>query len=574
MEVKQKIPPSHPFRLGLVMTVMAASAVTLVWRAADLQVLDHGFLQRQGDARYLRDVEVPAHRGMILDRNGEPLAVSTPVVAVWANPRQMLASNKGWSELGHLLRESSRSLEERLNRYAQREFVYLKRSVPPDVAGKVEALEIPGVYLQREYHRYYPTGEVSSHVVGFTNIDDRGQEGVELSYDDDLSGRPGLRRVLKDRIGRVVEEVESIREPEPGHDMRLSIDRRIQYLAYRELKTAVRLRHARAGSAVVLDARTGEVLAMVNQPSFNPNDRGSLRSDRFRNRAVTDTFEPGSTMKPFTVAAALQSGEYFPSTQIDTTPGYFKVRGLMIRDERNYGRIDIPTIIEKSSNVGISKIALSLPQETLWRMYDHVGFGISTQCSLPGESSGQLPFFNDWHESERATLSFGYGLSMTALQLARAYGVFADHGRIRPISLFPIDGQADKQSRFEQVLSPQTSRQVLAMMESVISAKGTGRRAKVHGYRVAGKTGTVRKIVDGEYSDEHYMALFAGVAPVSDPRLVMVVVVDEPTVGGFYGGEVAAPIFSRVMSGALWMMGIPPDNLADHRQAKASGVGA
>jgi len=569
VEVKQKIPPSHPFRLGVVVTVMAASAAALVWRAAELQVLNHGFLQRQGDARYLRDIEVPAHRGMILDRNGEPLAVSTPVVAVWANPREMLPSPKGWSDLGRLLRESSRTIEERLNRNAQREFVYLKRSVPPDIASKVQALDIPGVYLQREYHRYYPTGEVSSHVIGFTNIDDSGQEGIELSYNDALRGRAGLRRVLKDRIGRVVEEVESIREPEPGQDMRLSIDRRIQYLAYRELKTAVRLRHARAGSAVVLDARTGEVLAMVNQPSFNPNDRGSLSSDRFRNRAVTDTFEPGSTMKPFTVAAALDTGEYFPSSRIDTAPGYFKVKGLMIRDERNYGRIDMATIIEKSSNVGISKIALSLPQDALWRMYDQVGFGISTQCSLPGEANGHLPFFNDWHESERATLSFGYGLSLTALQLARAYGVFADHGRIRPVSLFPTDTQ----TTFEQVVSAQTSRQVLGMMESVISAKGTGRRAKVHGYRVAGKTGTVRKIVDGEYSDEHYLALFAGVAPVSDPRLVMVIVVDEPSLGGFYGGEVAAPVFSRVMSGALWMMGIPPDDLSDHHPAKASGVG-
>ena len=567
--MKQKIPPSHPFRLGVVMSVMAACAGALVWRAADLQVLDRGFLQRQGDARYLRDIKVPAHRGMILDRNGEPLAVSTPVVAVWANPKEMLASRKGWSDLGHLLSESSSALEDRLNRYAQREFVYLKRSVPPDIAGQVAALAIPGVYLQREYHRYYPTGEVSSHIVGFTNIDDHGQEGIELSYDAALRGQVGLRRVLKDRIGRVVEEVESIREPEPGQDMRLSIDRRIQYLAYRELKTAVRLRHARAGSAVVLDARTGEVLAMVNQPSFNPNDRGSLRSDRFRNRAVTDTFEPGSTMKPFTVAAALESGEYFPSTQVDTRPGYFRVKGLLIRDAHNYGQIDISTIIEKSSNVGISKVALSLPQETLWRMYDQVGFGVSSQCSLPGEVSGQLPFFSDWHESERATISFGYGLSMTAIQLARAYGIFADHGRIRPVSLFPIDSQAP----FEQVTSPRTAREVLGMMESVVSVNGTARRAKVHGYRVAGKTGTVRKIVDGEYSDEHYLSLFAGVAPVSDPRLVMVIVVDEPSVGGFYGGQVAAPVFSRVMSGALWMMGIPPDNLAEHSQAKTPGVG-
>lgn len=569
MEVKRKIPPPHPFRLGAVMAVMAACAGALVWRAADLQVLDRGFLQRQGDARYLRDVEVPAHRGMILDRNGEPLAVSTPVVAVWANPKEMLGARRGWSDLGHLLHESSRALEDRLNRYAQREFVYLKRSVPPDVAEKVGALQVPGVYLQREYHRYYPTGEVSSHIVGFTNVDDHGQEGIELSYDDTLRGQVGLRRVLKDRIGRVVEEVESIREPEPGQDMRLSIDRRIQYLAYRELKTAVRLRHARAGSAVVLDARTGEVLAMVNQPSFNPNDRSSLRSDRFRNRSVTDTFEPGSTMKPFTVAAALESGEYFPSTEIDTAPGYFRVKGLMIRDARNYGQIDIATIIEKSSNVGVSKIALSMPQETLWRMYDRVGFGVSSQCGLSGEASGQLPFFSDWHESERATLSFGYGLSLTAMQLARAYGLFADHGRIRPVSLF----RTDSQTRFEQVISPRTAREVLAMMESVISSQGTGRRAKVHGYRVAGKTGTVRKIIDGQYSDEHYLSLFAGVAPVSDPRLVMVIVVDEPSVGGFYGGEVAAPVFSRVMSGALWMMGIPPDDLTDHRQTKVSGVG-
>ncbi len=552
---------AHFLRLAGVCAIFALLSVLVVWRAGDLQVIDNGFLQRQGDARYLRVQTVPAHRGKILDRNGEPLAISTPVSSVWANPREILAAGRRWPELAGILGMTADALEARLLRHAGREFVYLRRHVDPQTAAAVTALAIPGVNLQREYRRYYPSGEVSAHVVGFTNIDDAGQEGLELAYDSWLRGQPGARRVLRNRIGQVIEDIESISEPRPGKDLRLTIDRRIQYVAYRELKSAVRLHRARSGSAVVLDARTGEVLAMVNQPAFNPNDRSSLNSQHYRNRAVTDSFEPGSTMKPFTIAAALEQGEYRPASFIQTAPGYYRIGRGTIRDAHNYGRIDLTTIIEKSSNVGVSKVALSLPAQVLWQVYDRVGFGRETDVGLPGEVVGMLPDYPGWRRIEQATLSFGYGLSVTTLQLARAYQVFANHGRVRSVSLVRSDAEPYQD---EQVVSEKTAAQVLAMMATVITPGGTGQRARVQGYRVAGKTGTVQKIIDGSYSDERYLALFAGIAPLSDPRLIMVVVIDEPASGVFYGGQVAAPVFSRVMSSALWLMGVPPDGLSAH----------
>jgi cell division protein FtsI (penicillin-binding protein 3) len=449
------------------------------------------------------------------------------------------------------------ALRDRMFNSSSKEFVYLKRHVPPELAAEVMALKIPGISLQREYRRYYPDGEAAAHVVGFTNVDDVGQEGMELAYNELLRGRNGAKWVIKDRFGRVVENVRSIREPSPGGDLMLSIDRRLQYLAYRELKAAVQMHHARSASAVVLNARTGEVLAMVNQPSYNPNNRGSLRGARFRNRAVTDVFEPGSTIKPITVAAALESGAYRPDSVIDTSPGYFRVGSNTIRDAANYGAIDVTTVIQKSSNVGASKIALSIKPKQLWNMFARVGFGATTNSRFPGEVTGLLTDYGRWGDIERATLSFGYGVSVTALQLAQAYMVLADKGRVKDVSFTPIDvpqitGQA---------LNERTATQVMRMMEAVVSDKGTGTLAHVQGYRVAGKTGTVQLSGVGGYSDEHYISLFAGIAPASDPSLVMVVVITEPQGAEYYGGRVAAPVFSKVMAGSLRLLGVTPDDV-------------
>ncbi len=555
--MKQKAQLIHPARHAIVLGILGCAVLVMVWRAFDLQIVDTDFLQGQGDARHLRTIAVAAHRGMITDRNGEPLAISTPVDSVWANPGEMQASDGQWLALGRLLGLDAGYLRERVASRAGREFVYLKRRLNPEVAREVMALGIPGVSLQREYRRFYPAGEVAAHVVGFTNIDDVGQEGLELAYDEWLRGTPGRKRVLKDRLGRIVENVERVAEPAPGKDLKLSLDLRLQYLAYRELKTAVRLHKARSGSAVILDAATGEVLAMVNQPSYNPNSPSRPGGGQYRNRAVTDVFEPGSTVKPLTVAAALEAGKYRPDTIIETAPGRFRVGRNMIRDSANYGAIDVTTVIQKSSNVGASKIALSLDPEQLWGMFSRVGFGSVTGSSFPGEAGGKLSDYMGWHEIEQATISFGYGLAVTTLQLARAYAVLADHGRLKPASLFPVTDAV----RAEQVLSPGVAAQVVSMMESVVTRRGTGLLAHVRGYRVAGKTGTVQKTGRGGYSDERYIALFVGMAPASDPRLVMAVVVDEPRGEEYYGGRVAAPVFSSVMTGALRLLGVPPDDV-------------
>ncbi len=563
----------HPARPLVILASLGLVAVVLSWRAVDLQVLDKEFLQSQGDARHLRVVRIAAHRGMITDRHGQPLAISTPVDSVWANPQAVVAAGEQWrlrgAELARLLGLDVDYLWQRIMSRAEREFVYLKRHVHPERAQRIMALGIPGISLQREYRRYYPAGEVAAHVVGFTNVDDQGQEGIELAYDAWLRGLPGSKRVLKDRLGHIVEDVESISAPQPGKDLRLSLDLRLQYLAYRELKTAVRLHRARAASALILDARSGEVLAMVNQPAYNPNRREGLRGERYRNRAVTDVFEPGSTVKPFTVAAALEAGRFRPDTRIDTAPGYFRVGRDTIRDVVNYGRIDVTTVIQKSSNVGASKIALALPAEQLWGIFSGVGFGSLTGSGFPGEVSGLLTDYWRWRDIERATLAFGYGLSVTALQLAQAYAVLAADGHLRPVSFLALQEPPPG----EQVMAAATARQVVAMMESVVTRQGTGHLARVRGYRVAGKTGTVQKSGRDGYSDEHYVSLFAGVAPASDPRLVMVVVIDEPRGEEYYGGRVAAPVFASVMAGALRLLGIAPDDVpAVHQRVAAVEV--
>lgn len=560
-----------PRRLAFVKLVMLLGVAALMWRMGDLNLNQREFLQGQGDARYLRVVSIPAHRGMITDRHGEPLAISTPVESVWANPQELAQARNRWVELARVLELDLHDLEQVLARRMDREFVYLRRHINPDLAEKVMALRIPGVSLQPEYRRYYPMGEVTAHVVGFTNIDDAGQEGIELMMDEVLRGTPGSKRVIKDRLGRIVENVESISEPRPGDDLQLSIDRRIQYLAYRELKAAVNRHRARAGSAVVLDVTTGEVLAMVNQPAYNPNNRSDLSSSRFRNRAVTDVFEPGSTMKPFTIAAALESGKFRPNTPVDTHPGMLRLGGFTIRDSRDYGLIDVATVIQKSSNVGASRIALSLPSRELWDLFSRFGFGYDTASGFPGEAAGLLNAYQDWHKVEHATVSYGYGLSVTTLQLASAYATLADDGRQRPVSFFRQDRKNLPQAR--EVITPKIARTVRLMLERVVQKGGTGTRAQVSGYRVAGKTGTVRKASAGGYNEEHYLAVFAGMAPVSKPRLAMVVVVDSPDDGEYYGGVVAAPVFARVMEGALRLLDVAPDDLQNLKGVKVAMMG-
>ncbi|MGD8618519.1 MAG: penicillin-binding transpeptidase domain-containing protein [Gammaproteobacteria bacterium] len=549
---------------------LGLAAVTLLWRAVCLQVLDKEFLLHQGEARHLRIVSLPAHRGMIQDRNGEPLAISTPVESVWVNPQELGGEQQRIPELAQLLSMDRGKVQRLLASRADREFLYLRRHISPALAAQVKDLQIPGVYLQREYRRYYPAAEVAAHVVGKTNIDDAGQEGLELAYEEWLAGEAGAKRVVKDGQHHIIEDVESISRPHPGKDLRLSIDRRIQYLAYRELKAAVQEHKARSASAVVLDVRSGQVLAMVNQPSFNPNSRKRMQRSSMRNRAVTDVFEPGSTMKPFIVATALQSGRYRPDTPVSTSPGWFRVGRNTVRDVHDYGDLDVTGVIRKSSNVGITKIALSLPVEDIWTGLSDVGFGEQTYSGFPGEASGLLSHYSGWNAIETATLAFGYGISVTSLQLAQAYAVLAADGIRRPVA-FLKDSQVTEERR---VIPQKVARQVRAMLQQAAGPEGTAPAAQIAGYTVAGKTGTVHKSIAGGYSDNKYLAVFAGMAPASDPRLVMVIMVDEPGNGKYYGGQVAAPVFSRVISGALRLLAVPPDDLPLLQTKQANGEDA
>lgn len=552
---KTKVPPL--WRSFFLLCIFGALAGVLLWRAVDLQVLDKQFLRNQGDARHLRVVEIPAHRGVVSDRHGEPLAISSPVDSVWVNPQQFPNSEAAVRSLAEVLDLNPKQLERRIRERRAREFIYVKRHVSPDVSAQVTALALPGVALQREYRRFYPTGEVAAHIVGFTDIDDRGQEGVELAYNEWLQGDAGAKRVVQDRHGRIVGDVESLREPRPGKELRLSIDRRLQYLAYRELKAAAAEQRVRSASLVLLDVTTGEVLAMVNQPAYNPNNRAEINGKVARNRAVTDAYEPGSTIKVFSVAAALESGRFQPGSIIDTGPGYMRVGSYTIHDARAYGKIDVSTLIQKSSNIGAAKMALELAPETVWSMYARLGFGTPVGTGFPGESSGSLPSQPPQRAAERATLAYGYGLSATPLQLASAYSTIAADGVRRAPSFLAL-GQAPAQ---EQVIAPAVAKQVRSMMEAVVADGGTAPQARIPGYRVAGKTGTSRKAVAGGYADKAYLAYFAGFAPASNPRLAMVVVMDEPGAQMYYGGAVAAPVFSRVMAGALRLLNVPPDDL-------------
>ena len=543
-------------RRALVRVLLVAVVAGLTWRALDLQLTHKAFLKNQGDARHLRVMRISAHRGRILDRNGEPLAISTPVDSVWVNPPELTRVPERHADLAKLLGIDGEQLVRLLEQRREREFVYLRRHVTPQLAARVEAAAVPGVYLQREYRRYYPLGEVAAHVIGFTNVDDVGQEGMELAHDASLQGVDGEKRVIRDRLGRIVEDVESIRAPKAGEDLVLSLDRRVQYLAYRALLAGVVRYRARGGSAVVLDARTGEVLAMVNQPAYNPNNRADRVSARFRNRAVTDVFEPGSTIKPFTVAAALESGRFSPGSRVDTSPGMLKVGQHTVRDHRDLGVIDLATVVRKSSNVGASRVALAIEPARMWQTLTRVGFGSPTGSDFPGESEGVLPHYFDWGDIHRATLSFGYGLSVTALQLAQAYAVLANDGRFMRVRLRRLDASDSG----VPVMAKGTAAAVRAMLESVVGPEGTAGAAAVTGYRVGGKTGTVRKSTIGGYAEDRYVSTFAGMAPMSRPRLVIVVVIDEPSGKKYYGGEVAAPVFAEIMARALRVLGIPPDD--------------
>jgi cell division protein FtsI (penicillin-binding protein 3) len=528
--------------------------VVLLVRLTYLQVLDTDFLQSESTKRIVRDHKLPAYRGMIVDRNNEPLAVSTPVKSIWANPKQILKDNVDVSAVAAYLNMSTATLKKRLNKNASREFIYLQRHMFPDQANKIAALDLPGIGLEQEYKRFYPAAEVASHVVGFTNIDETGIEGAELAYDDWLQGELGVGRSVKDRLGRLVKDLGVIKPAQSGHELMLSIDLRLQYQAYRELKASVQQHGAKAGSLLMVDVKTGEILALVNQPAFNPNNRSELKASAVRNRVVTDVFEPGSTVKPFTVAAALMAGNVKVNSVINTHPGYIRIGKNTIRDHRDYGELDMTGILTKSSNVGVSKLAIQMGGENLWGFYQQLGLGKSVGLGLPGENSGKVAVINNkWSKHQAATLSFGYGLAVTPLQLAQAYQVLANGGIKQPLTLIRKETEVGK-----RVMSEKVAKQVIQMLETVVGPKGTARRAKVEGYTVAGKTGTVHKVGKSGYEDERYLSLFAGIAPSNDPQIVTVVVIDEPAGREYYGGEVAAPIFSRVTQASLRLMNIPP----------------
>lgn len=539
-------------RQVLLVLVLAGFAV-LVGRSVYLQSTHKQFLQQKGDARYSRTLTLPAHRGMITDRNGEPLAISTPVESIWANPPNLEMNREQAQKLAKLLDLKADGITKKLQNNP-REFVYLKRRIPPELARQVMALKIPGIYMQREYRRYYPAGEIAAHLVGFTGVDEIGREGFELAAQDLLSGKEGSRRVIKDRQGRIVEDLEAVKVPQDGKDLVLSIDRRVQYLAHRELAKAVEQHKAKAGAVVVLDAKSGEVLAMTNVPSYNPNNPVNL-AGRARNRAIVDLFEPGSTLKPFSAAAALEAGTFDTASIIDTTPGMMRIGSAIVRDVHPQGKVSVAQIIQKSSNVGSARLGLSLEPKYLWNVFNQVGFGQATNIGFPGEASGRLRDYKNWRPIEQATMSYGYGLNLTLLQLARAYTVFANDGELLPVSLQKLS----ESPVGHQVFSRKTARDMLEMMELAVLPGGTAPRAQIMGYRVAGKTGTAHKLGAGGYQSDKYVSSFVGMAPVSDPRLIMAVMIDEPGAGQYYGGAVAAPVFSAVMSGTLRMLAVPQD---------------
>ncbi len=543
-------------RRRILLLALLGIMVMLVGRAIDLQLLDREFLQNRAEFQYISLVPMSAYRGKIVDRNGELLAISAPVHSVWVDPQQFGSEPAKRKNLANLLRISPLRLDHLTKPKSEKRFVYIKRHINPALQKKVAAVELPGVLFKREYKRYYPAGEIASHLIGFTNIDDIGQEGLELAYQDRLSGKAGRKKVIRDGKRKAVANVEKTRDPVPGRDLELTIDQRLQYIAYRELKTAFIKHRAHSASLVMLDARTGEVLAMVNQPSYNPNSERRPDSGKYRNRAITDIFEPGSTMKPFAVACALEQGTVRPDSVIDTSPGRFHVGRNLVRDIHNYGELNVVRILQKSSNVGVSKLALSVAPASFWECYNRLGIGQIPGTGFPGEAAGKLLGYENLSPFAQATLSFGYGLSVSALQLARAYTAFANDGEMLHVRMINGDDPAERPTH---VMSRKTAKIVREMLEHVVAREGTAVRASVPGFRVSGKTGTVKKAGAEGYRGHRYLAVFAGMAPASEPRIVMVVLIDEPNTGDYYAGLVAAPVFSSVMGSVLRLLGIQPD---------------
>lgn len=552
-------PPLGGGRFFFILLAIGLASAILIGRITLLQVIDRPFLQSQGDARTLRHEAIPAHRGMITDRNGEPLAISTPVVTLWANPQELPDDAIQRIVLAQALGMTLDDFEARVERFSEREFMYLRRQMTPAAAQQILNLRTPGVYPQREYKRYYPAGEVAAQLLGVTNVDDVGQEGLELSYQPYLAGHPGQRRVINDRRGRLVRELGVIRDAQPGGELTLAIDQRIQYMAYRELRAAVAEHEADGGVLVMMDARTGEVLAMANLPSYNPNNRAGLDPRGLRNQALVDVFEPGSVMKPLAMAAILESGVVDRNVVVNTSPGWMRLDQFTIRDFRDYGQLDLAGILEKSSNIGMSRLALQLSDTAIWEKYNQLGLGQAPGTGFPGESTGSLPAPVRWSRSERAALSYGYGLSVSAVQLASAYTAIANNGeRLQPSLL-----RLSEPPLGIPTISPTVANDLLNVLETSVAAYTGGRRARVEGYRVGGKTGTVRKTGLQGYTTDAYRSVFAGIAPISDPRIVTVVMIDHPKAGQFYGGAVAAPVFSSVTGNALRLLDVPPDHGAE-----------
>ena len=562
-DVEYRIPV---WRFALVLSVFVSLVFVVAGRMGYLHLVQQSFLAAQGEQRMVREESIPALRGDIKDRHGEALAVSSPVMSLWLNPKLFDAANT--PKLAASLKISTNKLARRLKRNRQQGFMYVKRHLPPEQAKKVLALKLKGLFSETEYRRFYPASEVTSHVVGMTNIDGKGQEGLELAYDDWLQGAPGQQRVVKDLLGNVIKQLNVSAIAKPGNELKLTLDLRLQYLAYRELKAVVQAHKANWGSAVLLDARNGDILALVNRPSYNPNNRSTLRAEEMRNRALTDMIEPGSTMKAFTVAASLKGGKYGANSVINTSPGYMRIKRKTIRDHRNYGRLSLTGIITKSSNIGVTKLAHDMGAEALWTMLHDAKLGQATALGFPGEAVGRLPYPQKLDKLGLATLSYGYGLAVTPLQLAQAYTAFANKGCLHEARLILTNAQTP----CEQIMPASVAQNMTRMLETVTQKGGTGTRAKVAGYRVGGKTGTSHKVGKEGYQDSEYSAIFAGIAPISDPRFVLVVVIDQPQGQEYYGGEVAAPAFARIMEGALRTLQIAPDQSKDFHVAEVSSL--
>ncbi|BBP72790.1 peptidoglycan glycosyltransferase [Pseudomonas sp. Seg1] len=561
-----------PWRFRLMVALLGVMVAAICWRIIDLQVVDRDFLKGQGDARSLRHIPIPAHRGLITDRNGEPLAVSTPVTTLWANAKEMQTAKEKWPALAAALGQDPKALTERLEAQANKEFIYLVRGLTPEQGQAVLDLKVPGVYGIEEFRRFYPAGEVTAHMVGFTDIDDHGREGVELAYDEWLAGVPGKRQVIKDRRGRLIKDVQVTKNAKAGKPLALSIDLRLQYLANRELRNAIIENGAKAGSLVIMDVKTGEILAMVNQPTYNPNNRRNLQPAMMRNRAMIDVFEPGSTMKAISMSAAIETGRWKPSDTVEVYPGSLQIGKYTIKDvSKTEGPVlDLTGILINSSNVGMSKVAFDIGGETIFRLAQKVGLGQDTGLGFPGERVGNLPNYREWRKAETATLSYGYGISVTAIQLVHAFSALANNGRLAPLTLI----KTDKPPQTTQVLPEAVAKTMQGMLTQVIEAPRGVFRAQVPAYHVAGKSGTARKTSVGTkgYAENSYRSLFAGFGPMSDPRYAIVVVIDEPSKAGYFGGLVSAPVFSRVMSGTLRLMNVTPDNLPTTQQANATPV--